>query len=86
MDSLNVGQIVTALTGGNGIIWLLVFIIWSGSKRIWVFGREVDDLRRENEEIKIDRNLYRDIAFSSTSMADRATSVAQAATAKLKAP
>lgn len=86
MDPSTINQVVTALTGGNGIVYLLIFVILSGSRRVWVFGREVVAQEKANDQMRIERDMWRDLALSGTSMASQALATAQAATAKLRSP
>jgi hypothetical protein len=44
-------QILQYLQSG-GVLALLVFIVYGGSKGWWVYGRTHDDMRRERDEWK----------------------------------
>lgn len=51
-------------------VTLLVFVLWQGAKGRWVYGREHD-------ELKADRNEWKDQALRLLTTAERATDVAE---------
>jgi hypothetical protein len=53
-----------------GILGLLVFILVSGARKVWVWGFQL-------EEMRVDRDRWRDIALRSMGHANRSVDVAQ---------
>jgi hypothetical protein len=45
----------------------LIFLLWSGARGMWVFGKTYNDLLE-------DRNYWRDLALKGTDLADKAVS------------
>ena len=50
----------------------LVFVLWSGSRGLWVFGREVTDLRERLHRTHQQADAWRNIALGSTELAKTA--------------
>lgn len=65
-------QILDAILGQAGVITLLLVILWSGWRGMWVFGWYARELRDRNEklEARLDRALG--AAESGTGLATRA--------------
>ncbi len=74
---MTVQQILDAILGQAGVIVLLLVILWSGWRGMWVFGRYYDDQSRriESLEQRLDRALGAGERIAST--ADRATRLAE---------
>lgn len=69
---MTVQQIFDAILGQAGVIVILLIVLWSGWRRMWVFGwyaRELSD-RNDRLEARLDRAVG--AAESGTGLANRA--------------
>jgi hypothetical protein len=69
---VTVQSVVDAILGQAGVIVLLLVILWSGWRGMWVFGWYAVELRRRNERLeeRLDRAVG--AAETGTGLANRA--------------
>lgn len=62
-------EALLALVQSGGTLGVVLFVIWSGGRGLWVYGSHYDEMRDE-------RDRWRDLALSGTAMAERLTDLA----------
>lgn len=79
IGELTVGQILEFLLGPFGSLMILIIIIYTGTKRLWVFGWYADELKRRNERLE---NRIDQISGTTKSIASAAETTAKIAEKK----
>lgn len=70
---MSVEDIVKNLLGQAGLLFALIFILWAGYKRYWVFGWYAEELKARNLKLENRQDRIAGIAADGTALAQRAT-------------
>lgn len=72
---------IEAINGPGGAIVLLLVIIATGAKGIWIFGRELASVTQRYEaallDVRAERDEWKRVAFGGTRLAEKAVGVAE---------
>jgi hypothetical protein len=60
------------LLNRGGVLALLALVILSGYKRVWVFGKELEDKQKDLDRLLAERDRLLDLALSATHETGRA--------------
>lgn len=64
------GDWIGLFTGPFALLLFLLTVIWTGIRRFWVFGWQFEDMR-------VDRDRYRDMALRGVGAAEKSVEVTQ---------
>lgn len=70
-------QWLTYLTGPMALLIFLLVVIYTGVRKMWVFGWLYDAKSKEAEELKKENLELRKLGFTATSAAERSVSAAE---------
>jgi hypothetical protein len=71
VESITIAQILDYLQK-FGLLAFFVLVGWTGMKRIWVWGYQAEELREDLADMTRERDAWRDLALSGTTLADKA--------------
>lgn len=76
-QDLTIGQVLEFLFGPFGTLFLALLIIYTGSKKIWVFGWYANEINKRNERLekRIDSISHESRAI--TSVAEKTATLAE---------
>lgn len=61
------------VVGGPPVIALLLLILVTGARKVWVWGRELEDAESRCEKVSEERDEWRELALQGTALAEFAT-------------
>ncbi len=70
-------QIVDAILGQLGVLVLLLLILWSGYKGMWVWGAYATELRARIDKLEARLDRAERVAERGTGLAQRAAQIAE---------